>query len=135
MKTVVAVITLVYVLLVLALVSCAHQEKQVVLRDAGTYRSELDFFQMSLQQGTVLLSQHLYEGNCACDDEGIWNAPLCEKTARHILIVRKRIPYHIWMMQYNAGLRSEPPSTLPEVGDPGELCPPKEVPQESHARI
>lgn len=136
MKKIVIALTVLYCTLVVMIVSCAHQDKRVVLRDGQTYRAELEFLQLALHESNSLLVEHLDIGDCTCNAQGEWSSKLCEKTARHVLIVRTRVPYHVWMMLYNADMRAEPPLEIPDVGHPSELCPVSrpEV-EDGHARI
>lgn len=103
--------------LVLPILGCASPK---VLRDARVYTMELEFLQMSITKTTDLLEEHLLE-SCTCAHTR-WTSPLCEETAKTILLLRARIPYHIGLMKYNAGLQEHRPVDLPEVGDPSELC-------------
>ena len=106
------------------LIACSSATPKVVLRDARIYQTELDFLQMALRQSHDLLESHLRRGTCICSPYGDWSDPVCEDTAKTILVLEKRVVYHIWMMEYNAGLRKEPLMELPDLGHPSELCPP-----------
>jgi len=104
----------------LILVGCASPK--VILRDARVYSMELEFLQMSIMKTTDLLEKHLQTGSCECRNTR-WTTPLCEESAKTVLLLRSRLSYHIGMMRHNAGLQEVRPQDLPEVGDPSELCP------------
>lgn len=107
----------------LGIACAASKPPRVVLRDAKVYQAEIDFLGMALRQSQDLLEQHIRR-NCGCDAQGQWSDSMCEETAKIILVIQKRLSYHIWMMEYNAGLRDEPLQELPDLGHPSELCPP-----------
>lgn len=111
-------------LLVCGLVLPSCGTKKVVLRDAGVYKSELEFLQMALRRSTDLLEDHLQENHCSCDEYRNWTTETCEESAKTILVIRARLTYHINLMLFNAGLRETPSRELPEIGHPSELCPP-----------
>lgn len=99
--------------------------KKVVLRDATTYKNEVYFFEMALEQNAELMREHLVEGSCSCDEEGHWSSDLCENTALNILVIERRLGWHVAMMMYLGGLSQEHPGDEPPVS--GEeismLCP------------
>lgn len=103
-----------------ALTGC---KKPVVLRDPDVYKNEVAFLQMALEQNTALLEHHLADGSCSCED-GAWTTVECEDTAFNILVVQKRLDWHVAMMMYLGKVSDErPPKEPPEVPAPGTLCP------------
>ena len=110
-------------LAVLLLAPVACKKPGVVLRDPETYKNEIAFFQMALEQDTELLEHHLGAGSCTCDGGG-WTTVECEDTALNVLVIRHRLQYHVDLMLYNAKMKDErPPKEAPEVPDPSTLCP------------
>lgn len=97
--------------------------KRAFVRDPETYKAEVAFLQMGLEQNTSLLEEHLKDGSCVCVD-GAWVTPLCEDTALNVLVIQNRLEWHIGMMLYLGNLSKErPPEDPPEVPEPGSLCP------------
>jgi uncharacterized lipoprotein NlpE involved in copper resistance len=98
MKNLVALLVVAFVL-----TGCANR---IALRDASTYKNEIAFLGMALEQDTDLLEEHLNDGTCSCDEQGQWNSEVCENTALNVL----------------ANLLEERPGDLPEVPEPSTLC-------------
>lgn len=97
--------------------------KRAFVRDPETYKAEIAFLQMGLEQDTELLAEHLADGSCVCVD-GEWATPLCEDTALNILVVRNRLEWHVAMMMYLGNLsKKRPPEDPPEVPETSTLCP------------
>jgi len=98
--------------------------KGVILRDPEVYHNEILFVQMALEQDTELLREHLGDGSCTCDAEGVWSSQTCEQTALNILVIENRLAWHVGMMLYNANMvRTRPPTEVPEVPETSTLCP------------
>lgn len=98
-------------------------KKPVVLRDPDVYKNEIAFMQMALEQDTELLEYHLNDGSCVCED-GAWTTVECEDTALNILVVQRRLDWHVAMMLYLGNqIPQRPPEEPPEVPDPSTLCP------------
>ena len=111
--------------LFLMLTACLKQPL-VSIREPKVYQAELDFNDMAHEGATKLLRGWL-ASQCKCEEEEgelFWETEECEKTAKHILVIETRIPYHRAMQEYNGGLReTRPPENPPEVPDPSALCP------------
>jgi len=99
--------------------------KRVILRDSTTYKNEVYFLQMALEQDTDLLEQHIADGSCSCDEDGMWNNEVCEMSALNVVVIRHRLDWHVAMMMYLGGLEEENPGDEPEVPEDAvsELCP------------
>lgn len=97
----------------------------VVLRDPETYKNEVYLLQMTIEQDTELLAEHLVDGSCSCDEDGAWNNDVCESSAFNILVMRKRLDWHVAMMLYLGGLEEEDPGEAPPVSEEevADLCP------------
>ena len=97
----------------------------VVLRDAETYKNEVYLLQMAIEQDTELLAEHLKDGSCSCDEDGAWNNDVCEASAFNVLVMRKRLDWHVAMMMYLGNLSEENPGEEPPVSEEEvtELCP------------
>ena len=107
---------------ILATVGC----KRAIVRDPETYKAEVAFLSMGLEQNTELLEEHLADGTCVCVD-GEWESVVCEDTALNILVVRNRLDWHVAMMLYLGNLSDvRPPEEPPEVPEPSTLCPAEE---------
>lgn len=97
----------------------------VVLRDAETYKNEVYLLQMAIEQDTELLAEHINDGSCSCDEDGAWNNDVCEASAFNVLVMRKRLDWHVAMMMYLGGIAEENPGQEPPVSEEEvtELCP------------
>jgi hypothetical protein len=102
--------------------------KRVVLRDAATYKNEIHLLEMTIEQDTELLREHLADGACKCDEEGNWSSESCETAALNVLVMEKRLKWHVAMMMYLGGLAEENPGEEPPVSEEeiSTLCPPGE---------
>lgn len=96
--------------------------KKVILRDTNTYKNEVYFLQMALEQNTELLAAHLQDGSCSCNEDGAWSNEVCETTALNIVVLQSRLQWHVDMMMYLANVIKERPGPEPEVEDPSTLC-------------
>lgn len=96
------------------------------IRNPNVYGQEIDYNNMVQGQAVAQLRYWL-EANCSCDSTLEWtgdHASQCEKTAKHILVVETRGPYHTALMEYNGSLVDERPSeTPPEIPEANSLCP------------
>jgi hypothetical protein len=96
-----------------------------VIRNPNVYLNEMDFDQMVHKQAVQHLRYWLTE-SCSCKD-GAWDgdrAEACEKTAKHILVVETRDPYHTALMEYNGSFTDDrPPKDPPAVPETTTLCP------------
>lgn len=99
--------------------------KKVVLRDATTYKNEVYLLQMTIEQDTELLREHIADGSCSCDEEGNWNNEVCETSALNVLVMERRLQWHVDMMMYLGGLSEEDPGEEPPVSEDevASLCP------------
>lgn len=99
--------------------------KRVVLRDTETYKNEVYFLQMALEQNTELLRAHLADGTCSCDEDGQWNNEVCETSALNVVVLETRLDWHVAMMMYLGGIEKENPGEEPELDASAvsELCP------------
>jgi hypothetical protein len=98
---------------------------RVALRDAETYKNEVYFLQMAIEQNSELLAAHIADGSCSCDEDGAWNNEVCETSAFNVLVMSKRLDWHVAMMMYLAGIQDVNPGEEPPV-DPAEIseyCP------------
>jgi hypothetical protein len=102
--------------------------KRVVLRDAATYKNEIYLLEMTIEQDTELLREHLADGACKCDEEGNWSSESCETAALNVLVMERRLGWHVAMMMYLGGLSDENPGDEPPVSEDetATLCPPGE---------
>lgn len=104
-----------------ALTACGGNGDTVV-RDAATYRLELDWMEQAALQPVEALSV-LVAQSCKCQD-GQFTDQICKQAASHIVTVKARAPWHKAMALFNAGLLDERPSeTPPEVPAAETLCP------------
>ena len=98
------------VLLLLPLLMGGHCGKSVV-RDSKTYQTEIGF--MELTSNT--LAGHLKKwitAECKCTD-GKFTTDLCQKSAKDVLVVEARVPWHKKMMLFNAGITDKRPDKAP----------------------
>lgn len=100
----------------------------MVLRNAPTYQNEILFLQMVIEQDTDLLKEHLHDGSCSCDMEGNWSTELCEQTALNVLVMERRLAWHINMMMFLGGFSETHPGEEPAVSETEiqTLCPNEE---------
>ena len=114
------------VLIVVLLVGGACTPK--IVREENVYRNEVKFLQATAEQEADALSGFV-AAHCECktvDPNGATGfvTKECLSAAKLVQVVRARIPYHVDMMLYLAGLKEErPPEVPPEVKPPEELCP------------
>jgi len=94
----------------------------VVLRDPEVYRAEVEFLQITIEQDTELLVEHISDGSCSCED-GEWNNEVCETSALNVVVMQARLQWHVDMMMFLGNLSQENPGDEPEVPDPSTLCP------------
>lgn len=96
------------------------------IRNPNVYANEIDYNNMVQNQAVDHL-RFWFSENCSCDSAGAYRgdfADECEKTAKHILVVETRQPYHTQLMEYNGSLREDrPPEEPPEIPDPSTMCP------------
>lgn len=99
--------------------------KKVVLRDATTYKNEIYLLEMAIEQDTELLRSHLADGSCSCDEDGNWNNEVCETSALNVVVMERRLKWHVAMMMYLGGITDERPGDEPAVSeeDVAALCP------------
>jgi len=100
---------------------------QSIVRDKTVFEAEVNLAeQMAVQPAEKLMADLVGDidlSACTCE-EGEWTTPECEATAKLILTVITRAPYHKAMALYNAGITDErPPKEAPEIPAPGTLCP------------
>lgn len=102
--------------------------KKVVLRDATTYKNEIYLLEMTIEQDTDLLRAHLADGSCSCDEDGNWNNEVCETSALNVVVMERRLKWHVAMMMYLGGVAEERPGEEPAVSedDVAALCPARE---------
>lgn len=102
------------------------------IRNPNVYAAEIDYNSMVQNQAVKHLHYWMQE-NCTCDADGLWegdHADACEKTAKHILVVVTRQPWHNAMMEYNGSLIEERPSEVgPEIPETSTLCVEKTAPE------
>lgn len=118
--------TLVLSILVLGVFLPACKKPVASIRNPNVYGNEIDYNNM-VQNQAVQHLRYWLDTNCSCDSAGAFtgdHAEACEKTAKHILVVETRQPYHTQLMEYNGSLRDDrPPEDPPEVPEPSTLCP------------
>lgn len=102
--------------------------KRVVLRDAEVYKNEIYLLQMTIEQDTELLREHLADGSCSCDTDGNWNHEVCEMSALNVLVMERRLEWHVNMMLYLGSVIDDHPGEEPAVSEEevSTLCPPGE---------
>ena len=95
------------------------------IRDPNVYANEIDYNNMVQKQAVAHLKMWMSE-HCFCREGQGWigdNAVVCEKSAKHILVVEARQEAHTHMMEYLGSLREDrPPEAPPEVPEPETLC-------------
>lgn len=115
---------MVMALVVLAVSACNPK----IVREENVYRNEVKFMQATATQQADTLAAFI-AANCECktvDPNGAigFVTKECLSAAKLVQVVRARVPYHVDMMLYLAGLKEErPPKTPPDVPPPEELCP------------
>lgn len=99
--------------------------KRVVVRDPETYKNEVYLLEMTIEQDTELLKEHLADGSCSCDEDGNWNNEVCEASALNVVVMEARLKWHVAMMLFLGGLSDKDPGEIPEVSedDVVNLCP------------
>jgi hypothetical protein len=111
----------VLLVLVLSLFGC----NKTVVRDAATYKEELDFFDAASEE-VVTNGKALITKTCECAEiEGVkgFTTAECQNLAETVLVLEARVKYHTNMMRFNSGLTEERPSEeLPVVPNVNTLC-------------
>jgi len=94
-----------------------------ICRDKAVYEQETKFeAQMALQPAEQLLA--FVKAHCACDAEGEFTTPECQKAAETALTATTRSPWHRDMALFNGGLLKErPPREPPVIPAAKTLCP------------
>lgn len=107
--------------LVLSLLGCT----KTVVRDAATYKEELNFFDAASEEA-VTNGKALIASICECSEiEGVkgFTTVECKDLAETVLVLEARVKYHTNMMRFNSGLIDErPPEEPPVVPDANTLC-------------
>jgi len=110
-----------FFLVLVSLTGCPH----LVVRDEAAVRTDYVMLQkVTKESGELLLA--LQTQGCQCV-QGKWYAGSdCEKTAKMIIFLTVRFPWHMQMMLFNSGLiETRPPKDPPVMPPPESLCPTK----------
>ena len=118
-----ALLTLLLLALVVPLVGAGCGD--YVVRDEVVYKTELNFMEQTAFQPADKLVEWI-NLSCKCA-EGKFiepNAALCKASAKLVVVVKARVPYHKAMMLYNASITEKrPPKDPPAVPETSTLCP------------
>jgi len=113
-------------LTVLIAPGCKRSGPVAVVRNPNVYLNEMDYGDMVDKQSAQRM-RYWIDASCSCTADGAWSgdhAEECEKTAKHVLVVEVRGPYHTAMMEYNGSFTDErPPEEPPEIPETSTLCP------------
>lgn len=93
--------------LVLVLAGC----NEVIVRDAATYRAEVDFVEAAAADA-VAGGVDVLQEECACAG-GAWTTDACARLAETVVVLRARMSYHAAFMRYLGGLSAARPSAEP----------------------
>jgi hypothetical protein len=98
---------------------------QYVVRDETSVRMDHIMLQKIAKENSELLLA-LQAQSCQCTNGKWYPNSDCEKTAKMIIFLTVRFPWHMEMMLYNSGLTTNRPSETPPVMPlPETLCPTK----------
>lgn len=97
--------------------------KSISIRDASTYKNEVNFVE-ELAKQQAAAAQEMVAYHCGCTPEGEWKTERCEDAAELAVIALARIGYHADMMRYLGGMTEErPPKDPPPIPENNTLCP------------
>ena len=82
-----------------------------ILREREVYEAELGLYEQFGRDGASSLYA-LIHAHCTCDG-GEWVGRDCKAADERAALLERRLPWHLAMSAYNAGLTEDKPADLP----------------------